>query len=114
MRRNCHRRKRDTGKPMTTARNDIQVLGRYFEFYGGAADKVHGEVIPFLDGYSVTLLHEPHGVTGHIIPWNYPAQMLGRTLAPALAMGKPSTPIPMNTLLCAARTIRRPCWNGLS
>jgi aldehyde dehydrogenase (NAD+) len=40
---------RDTGKPMTTARNDMVVLSRYFEFYGGAADKVHGEVIPFLN-----------------------------------------------------------------
>ena len=78
---------RDTGKPMTTARGDIQVLARYFEFYGSAADKVHGQVIPFLGGYAVTLLREPLGVTAHIIPWNYPAQMLGRTLAPALAMG---------------------------
>lgn len=78
---------RDTGKPMTTARNDITVLARYFEFYGSAADKVHGEVIPFLNGHQVTLQREPLGVTGHIIPWNYPAQMLGRTLAPALAMG---------------------------
>ncbi len=78
---------RDTGKPMTTARNDIQVLARYLEYYGGAADKVHGEVIPFLNGYSVTLLREPLGVTGHIIPWNYPAQMFGRSIAPALAMG---------------------------
>ena len=78
---------RDTGKPMTTARNDITVLARYFEFYGSAADKLHGEVIPFLNDHTVMLLREPLGVTGHIIPWNYPAQMLGRTLAPALAMG---------------------------
>jgi aldehyde dehydrogenase (NAD+) len=78
---------RDTGKPLTTARNDMQVLARYFEFYGGAADKVHGQIIPFLDGYTVSVLREPHGVTGNIIPWNYPAQILGRTLAPALAMG---------------------------
>jgi aldehyde dehydrogenase (NAD+) len=78
---------RDTGKPMTTARNDIKVLGRYFEFYGSAADKVHGETIPFLPGHQVSLLREPLGVTAHIIPWNYPAQMLGRTVAPALAMG---------------------------
>jgi aldehyde dehydrogenase (NAD+) len=78
---------KDTGKPMTTARNDIVVLARYFEFYGGAADKVHGQIIPFLNDYTVMLMREPHGVTGHIIPWNYPAQMLGRTLAPALAMG---------------------------
>ena len=78
---------KDTGKPMTTARNDMIVLARYFEFYGGAADKVHGEVIPFLNGYQVNLLREPLGVTAHIIPWNYPAQMMGRSIAPALAMG---------------------------
>jgi aldehyde dehydrogenase (NAD+) len=78
---------RDNGKPLTQARADMQVTARYFEYYGGAADKVHGQVIPFLDGYSVTVLREPHGVTGHIIPWNYPAQMFGRTIAPALAMG---------------------------
>lgn len=78
---------RDTGKPMTAARTDIQVTARYFEFYGGAADKLHGQVIPFLDGYSVTVLREPHGVTGHIIPWNYPAQQYGRTVAAALAVG---------------------------
>jgi aldehyde dehydrogenase (NAD+) len=78
---------RDTGKPMTTARNDITVLARYFEFYGAAADKVHGETIPFVAGHQVSLLREPLGVTAHIIPWNYPAQMFGRTLAPALAMG---------------------------
>ena len=73
---------KDTGKPLTTARNDIKVLARYFEFYGTAADKVHGETIPFLNGHQVSLLREPLGVTAHIIPWNYPAQMLGRTVAP--------------------------------
>ncbi|MBU6223790.1 MAG: aldehyde dehydrogenase family protein [Burkholderiales bacterium] len=78
---------RDTGKPLTTARNDIKVLARYFEFYAGGADKLHGETIPFLNGYQVSMVREPLGVTAHIIPWNYPAQMLGRTLAPALAMG---------------------------
>ncbi|MFN3823941.1 MAG: aldehyde dehydrogenase family protein [Pseudorhodobacter sp.] len=78
---------RDCGKPMATARADIAAAARYFEFYGGAADKVHGEQIPFLNGYYVTAEREALGVTGHIIPWNYPAQMIGRTLAPALAMG---------------------------
>lgn len=80
----------DTGKPLALARKDIEALARYFEFYGGAADKVHGEVIPYLSGYSVQVVREPCGVVGHIIPWNYPAQMLGRTLAPALAMGNTS------------------------
>lgn len=78
---------RDTGKPITTARNDIKVLARYFEYYGGAADKVLGQVVPFETGYSVTVTREPHGVTAHIIPWNYPVQMFGRSVAPALAMG---------------------------
>lgn len=77
----------DTGKAITTARNDINVLARYFEFYGGGADKVHGQVIPFLNGYTVQVVREPLGVTAHIIPWNYPAQMFGRSVAPALAMG---------------------------
>ena len=78
---------RDTGKPMSQARADMVAAARYFEYYGAAADKVHGDTIPFMSGYAVTTLREPHGVTGHIIPWNYPAQMFGRTLAPALAMG---------------------------
>ncbi|HVY06436.1 MAG TPA: aldehyde dehydrogenase family protein [Burkholderiales bacterium] len=78
---------RDCGKPMKQARADITAAARYFEFYGGAADKVHGDTIPFLDGYLVTIMRDPKGVTGHIIPWNYPAQMFGRSLAPALAMG---------------------------
>ena len=78
---------RDTGKPISSARNDITVMARYFEFYGGAADKLHGEVIPFLNGHHVCLVREPLGVTAHIVPWNYPAQMMGRTIAPALAAG---------------------------
>ncbi len=77
----------DTGKPISQARGDIAAVARYFEFYGGAADKVHGETIPYLNGYNVSVVREPLGVTAHIIPWNYPAQMFGRTLAPALAMG---------------------------
>lgn len=78
---------KDTGKTLTTARTDITVLARYFEFYGGGADKIHGEVIPFMNEYNVQVIREPLGVTAHIIPWNYPAQMLGRAVAPALAMG---------------------------
>lgn len=78
---------RDCGKPISQARADITATARYLEFYGGAADKVHGDMIPFAVGYFVTTEHVPHGVTGHIIPWNYPAQMFGRTISAALAMG---------------------------
>ena len=78
---------RDTGKPLKQGKADIAALERYFEFYGGAADKVHGQVIPFLGGFHAQSVLEPHGVVGAIIPWNYPAQMVGRTCAAALAMG---------------------------
>lgn len=77
----------DVGKPLRQARADVLACARYFEFYGGAADKVMGDTIPFLNGYTVMTLREPHGVTGHIIPWNYPLQILGRSVAAALAMG---------------------------
>ena len=77
----------DVGKPLTQARADAVALARYMEFYGGAADKVHGATIPYLDGYTVYTLREPHGVTGHIVPWNYPMQIIGRSVGAALAMG---------------------------
>lgn len=77
----------DVGKPLAQARADVTALARYMEFYGGAADKIHGETIPYLDGYTVYTLREPHGVTGHIIPWNYPMQIIGRSVGAALAMG---------------------------
>lgn len=78
---------RDVGKPLTQARADAVALARYMEFYGGAADKITGETIPYLDGYTVYTLREPHGVTGHIVPWNYPMQIIGRSVGAALAMG---------------------------
>ncbi|MEO9575531.1 MAG: aldehyde dehydrogenase family protein [Tateyamaria sp.] len=77
----------DVGKPLSQARADALALARYMEFYGGAADKVMGETIPYLDGYTVYTLREPHGVTGHIVPWNYPMQIIGRSVGAALAMG---------------------------
>ena len=77
----------DVGKPLAQARADAAALARYMEFYGGAADKVMGETIPYLDGYTVYTLREPHGVTGHIVPWNYPMQIIGRSVGAALAMG---------------------------
>ncbi len=77
----------DTGKPISQARADLTAAVRYFEFYAGGADKLHGDTIPYLPGYAVQVLRVPVGVTGHIIPWNYPAQMFARSLAPSLAVG---------------------------
>ncbi|KQP14931.1 aldehyde dehydrogenase family protein [Pseudorhodoferax sp. Leaf267] len=78
---------RDCGKPTKQARADALALVRYFEFYAGACDKLHGETIPYQDGYSVFTWREPHGVTGHVIPWNYPMQIFGRSVGGALAAG---------------------------
>jgi aldehyde dehydrogenase (NAD+) len=98
---------RDTGKPIGQARADLQLTARYFEFYGGAADKLHGQIIPFQSGFHAQSLREPYGVTAHILPWNYPAQMFGRSLAPALAAGnavvlKPAEEACMTSLPLAA------------
>jgi len=98
---------KDTGKPMGQARADITLAARYFEYYGGAADKLHGQIVPFLAGYSALVTREPYGVTAHILPWNYPAQMFGRSLAPALATGnavvlKPAEEACMSPILLSA------------
>ncbi|WP_246736149.1 aldehyde dehydrogenase family protein [Enterovirga aerilata] len=78
---------RDTGKPLSQGRADALACARYFEFYGTAADKLHGETIPFLNGYTVAVVRDPHGVTGHIVPWNYPMQIFGRSVGASLACG---------------------------
>ncbi len=78
---------RDCGKPTQQAAADAVALARYFEFYAGACDKLHGETLPYQNGYSVLTWREPHGVTGHVIPWNYPMQIFGRSVGGALAAG---------------------------
>jgi len=77
----------DVGKPLSQAKNDARALARYCEFYAGAVDKLHGETIPYQAGYTVFTIREPHGVTGHIIPWNYPLQIIGRSVIGALTAG---------------------------
>ncbi|MDI9336261.1 MAG: aldehyde dehydrogenase family protein [Gammaproteobacteria bacterium] len=78
---------RDCGKPSKQATADALALVRYFEFYAGCCDKLHGDTLPYLPGYSAFTWREPHGVTGHIIPWNYPLQIFGRSVAASLAAG---------------------------
>ncbi|WP_206953477.1 aldehyde dehydrogenase family protein [Trinickia acidisoli] len=98
---------RDTGKPLREARADAAALARYFEFYAGACDKLHGETLPYQAGYTVMTVREPHGVTGHIVPWNYPMQIFGRSVGAALAAGnacvvKPSEDACLSLLRVAA------------
>lgn len=78
---------KDCGKPLKQARADAAAVARYFEFYAGAADKLHGQTIPYQRDTTVLTIREPHGVTGHIIPWNYPLQIFGRSVGGALAAG---------------------------
>ena len=77
----------DTGKPLRQAQNDARQIVRYLEFYAGAAEHIHGDTIPVSAEHLVFTKRVPLGVTGHIIPWNYPLQMTGRTLGAALAAG---------------------------
>jgi aldehyde dehydrogenase (NAD+) len=96
----------DVGKPASQARADVTALARYLEFYGGAADKLHGTTIPYLNDYTIYALREPHGVSAHIIPWNYPMQIIGRSVGAALAAGnavviKPAEEASLTTLAVA-------------
>ena len=95
---------RDSGKPIDSSRREVTSTVRYFRYYAGAADKLQGDTIPLGPDYIDFTLREPLGVTAHIIPWNAPLNMIGRSVAPALAAGntavvKPSTETPLTALL---------------
>ncbi|APX97764.1 aldehyde dehydrogenase family protein [Natronorubrum daqingense] len=94
---------RENGKPISQARTEIDAASRYFEYYSGMADKIQGETIPLGREYVDYTIQEPLGVTGHIIPWNFPAAIFGRTVAPALTAGnavvvKPAEQTPLTAL----------------
>jgi acyl-CoA reductase-like NAD-dependent aldehyde dehydrogenase len=77
----------DVGKPLGSALGDVEVCARYFEFYAGLADKIHGETIPAPGKNLVYTVREPYGVIGQITAWNAPMGQTGRSAAPALAAG---------------------------
>jgi betaine-aldehyde dehydrogenase len=98
---------RNTGKPIVEAEFDIADSATCYEYYGGLATKIHGDVIPVPDNAMSLALREPIGVAGQIIPWNYPLLMAAWKLAPALCAGcstviKPAEQTPL-TLLELAR-----------
>jgi acyl-CoA reductase-like NAD-dependent aldehyde dehydrogenase len=93
----------DSGKPLAQTRDDVEACARYFEYYAGAADKLHGDSIPLSSEYVDYTVREPLGVTGQIIPWNFPIALCGRSIAPALAAGnvavaKPAEQTPLTAL----------------
>jgi aldehyde dehydrogenase (NAD+) len=96
----------DSGKPLPLSKKEVLSTARYFEFYAGAADKFYGDSIPLGPDYVDFTLREPMGVTAHIVPWNMPLNMVGRSVAPALAMGntavvKPAEQTPLTALKLA-------------
>jgi aldehyde dehydrogenase (NAD+) len=98
---------RDTGKPISQARDDVAAAARYFQFYAGALETFQGETVPLGREYLDYIVREPWGVCAQIIPWNYPLQVASRCVAPALAMGnavilKPSEQACITTLELSA------------
>lgn len=77
----------DSGKPIREARGDVETAAGYFEYYAGMADKLQGDTIPLGPDFMSFTIHEPVGVTAHIIPWNFPLVTTARGAAPALAAG---------------------------
>lgn len=77
----------DTGKPLRQSRVDVNISARYFTFYASAIEALEGATIGSSQQALVYTLREPFGVTGHIVPWNYPLQISGRTMASAVAAG---------------------------
>src|SRR3979411_2191618 len=94
----------DNGKPYTAARAGAVPLSiACFRYYAGWADKLQGKTIPIREGFFSYTKHEPVGVVGQIIPWNFPLLMQAWKLGPALATGctvvmKPAEQTPLTAL----------------
>jgi betaine-aldehyde dehydrogenase len=93
----------NNGKPIVESEFDIADVATCFEYYGGLATKIHGDVIPVPDNALSLALREPIGVCGQIIPWNYPLLMAAWKLAPAICAGctmvlKPAEQTPLTVL----------------
>ncbi|PYR31781.1 MAG: aldehyde dehydrogenase [Acidobacteria bacterium] len=98
---------RNSGKPIAESEFDIADVATCFEYYGGLATKIHGEVLPVPDNAMSLALREPIGVAGQIIPWNYPLMMAAWKLAPAICAGcttvlKPAEQTPITVLELAS------------
>ena len=94
----------DSGKPLRDARGGVERTADYFCYYAGIVDKLEGSTVPLGKDKVCFTERVPIGVTGHIIPWNVPINMVARGLGPALACGntaviKPAEDTPMTALL---------------
>ena len=94
---------RNSGKPIVESEFDLTDVATCFEYYGGLATKLHGEVLNVPDNAVSLAIREPLGVAGQIIPWNYPLLMAAWKLAPAICAGcsmviKPAEQTPLTLL----------------
>ncbi|MCM3117273.1 aldehyde dehydrogenase family protein [Neobacillus sp. MER 74] len=94
----------DNGKPYTVAlSDDVDGTIQHFRYYAGWATKLLGKTTPISKDYVTYTVHEPVGVVGQIIPWNFPLAMAAWKLGSALAVGctvviKPATETPLSLL----------------
>jgi acyl-CoA reductase-like NAD-dependent aldehyde dehydrogenase len=96
----------NNGKPLFESQIDARLTADTFRYYGGWADKIHGETIPVDGNFFNYTLREPLGVIGAITPWNFPMSLAAWKLAPALACGntivlKPATQTPFTAIRMA-------------
>ncbi|OPG08937.1 aldehyde dehydrogenase family protein [Microbispora sp. GKU 823] len=98
---------RDSGKPLSNALAEVEEAAFIFEYYAGWVTKLAGEVTPVGPEAINMIVHEPVGVCGLIVPWNFPLLMAAQKVAPALAAGctavlKPAEDTPLSALELAA------------
>jgi aldehyde dehydrogenase (NAD+) len=97
----------DNGKPYADSLNiDLPLTVKCYRYFAGWTDKVHGKTIPIDGQYFCYTRHEPVGVVGQIIPWNFPLLMQAWKWGPALACGntivlKPAEQTPLTALRVA-------------
>jgi succinate-semialdehyde dehydrogenase/glutarate-semialdehyde dehydrogenase len=98
---------REQGKPLAEARGEVLYAASYVEWFAEQATRANGEIIPSpARGKRLMALREPVGVVAVITPWNFPAAMIARKIAPALAAGctvvaKPAEDTPLTALALA-------------
>lgn len=99
---------REQGKPLAEAAGEVAYAASYTEWFAAQATRLNGEVIPAPGaGRRMLALREPVGVVAAITPWNFPAAMIARKIAPALAAGctvvcKPAEDTPLTSLALVA------------
>ncbi|WP_026791585.1 NAD-dependent succinate-semialdehyde dehydrogenase [Pleomorphomonas oryzae] len=102
----------EQGKPLAEAAGEIEYAAGYVEFYAEEAKRIAGETLPSpRDGARVLVIREAAGVMAAITPWNFPAAMITRKVAPALAAGctavvKPASETPLTALAIARLAVR--------